>query len=197
MTRTLFIGLDGATFTVLNQLVSDRPGEGIVMPYLKTLMDSGVRANLISTPNPLTPPAWVSIMTGRGPGSHGVMDFMTQEDKGDYLYYKLSDARDIQVETIWSIASREGKSVAALNFVMTAPPQEVNGSIVPGFIPWKHLRRNTMPAGLYDRLNAIEGFNPKELAWDFEREKDAISVMQAEDAETGCVITCRARSSGT
>ena len=58
MTSTLFIGLDGCTFTVLNEMVRDLPGEGITMPFMKKVLENGVRAKLRSTPNPLTPPAW-------------------------------------------------------------------------------------------------------------------------------------------
>ena len=68
-TSTLFIGLDGCTYTVLDHLVSDIPGTGVVMPFMKKLMDEGARAKLRSTPNPLTPPAWTSVQTGRGPGA--------------------------------------------------------------------------------------------------------------------------------
>jgi predicted AlkP superfamily phosphohydrolase/phosphomutase len=70
--RTLFIGLDGATFTVLNDLTKGKDGEPPVMPFMAKVFADGVRCKLRSTPNPLTPPAWVSLMTGRGPGHHGV-----------------------------------------------------------------------------------------------------------------------------
>ena len=103
MTTTLFIGLDGCTFTVLDQMISDLPGEGVTMPFLKSLMEKGVRAKLRSTPNPLTPPAWTSIMTGKGPDDHGVFEFIRAEDRGDEVYWTLYDARDVDSETIWSI----------------------------------------------------------------------------------------------
>lgn len=183
MTTTLFIGLDGCTFTVLDQMVSDLPGEGVTMPFMKSLMARGVRAKLRSTPNPLTPPAWTSIMTGKGPGEHGVFDFIRAEDHGGEVFWTLYDARDIDSETIWSIASRKSKSVAALNFPLTAPaPEELKGSIVPGFIPAKHLRRNTHPRELFERIKTeIPGFDPKELAWDFDKEKQAMESLSAEE----------------
>ena len=53
--RTLFIGLDGATFTVLNDLTKDTEG-GPVMPFVAKMFADGSRAKLRSTPNPLTPP---------------------------------------------------------------------------------------------------------------------------------------------
>jgi predicted AlkP superfamily phosphohydrolase/phosphomutase len=183
MTKTLFIGLDGATFTVLDEMTRDLPEVGITMPFLKKFMETGCRAKLRSTPNPLTPPAWVSIMTGRMPGSHGVYDFIRAEEKGEDVYFTLSDSRDILTETIWSMASRQDRTVVALNFPITAPPRPGNGSMVPGFVPWKHLRRNTTPPELYDRLKEIPDFDPKELAWDFDREKQSLEVMTEEDME--------------
>lgn len=179
--RTLFIGMDGATFTVLDDLTA---GVSPVMPFLAGLLRRGTRAKLRSTPNPLTPPAWVSLMTGRSPGHHGVFDFIRAEERGNDVFFTLYDSRDCRVETIWSIASRQGKRVVALNFPFTAPPpQNLKGVLVPGFVPWRHLRRNCAPADLYDRLKAIEDFNPKELAWDFEQEKQALDDLSDEARE--------------
>ena len=180
-TRTLFIGMDGATFTVLDNLTS---GTAPVMPFLAKLFENGARAPLRSTPNPLTPPAWVSLMTGRSPGHHGVFDFIRAEERGDDVFFTLYDSRDCRVETIWSIANRHGKSVAALNFPFTAPPpKDLDGFMVPGFVPWRHLRRNTAPRDLYDRLKSLADFNPKELAWDFEQEKQALDDLSDADRE--------------
>ncbi|MGH8429916.1 MAG: alkaline phosphatase family protein, partial [Solimonas sp.] len=183
MTTTLFIGLDGCTFTVLDQMTRELPGEGLTMPFLKSLMEKGVRAKLRSTPNPLTPPAWTSIMTGKGPGEHGVFEFIRAEDHGDEIYWTLYDARDVDSEMIWSIASRKDKTIAALNFPLTSPaPEGIKGAIVPGFIPAKHLRRNTHPRELFERIKqGIPGFDPKELAWDFDKEKQAMESLTADE----------------
>jgi predicted AlkP superfamily phosphohydrolase/phosphomutase len=164
-------------------LTKDAEG-GPVMPFLAKIFAEGVRSKLRSTPNPLTPPAWVSLMTGRGPGHHGVFDFIRAEERGDEVFFTLYDSRDCRVETIWSIASRQGKKVAALNFPFTAPPpNDLNGFIVPGFIPWRHLRRNSYPSDVYDRLKTIPDFNAQELAWDFEQEKQSGNELTDEDRE--------------
>jgi len=183
--RTLFIGMDGATFTVLNELTKTAPGaEAPVMPFLGKIIAGGTRCKLRSTPNPLTPPAWVSLMTGRGPGHHGVYDFVRAEERGDQVFMTLYDARDCRVETIWSIASRQGMRIAALNFPFTAPPQQdLNGFVVPGFVPARHLRRNTFPLDLYDRLKKIPNFNAAELAWDFDQEQQAGYELSDHDRE--------------
>lgn len=183
-TRTLFIGMDGATFTILDSLTSSTDNKQPVMPFLSKIYAEGSRSKLLSTPNPLTPPAWMSLMTGKSPGNHGVFDFIRAEELGDDVFFTLYDSRDSLAETIWSIASRQGKRVVALNFPFTAPPpKNLNGFMVPGFIPWRHLRRNTMPKDLYDKLKTLPGFNPKELAWDFHQEKQAINVLSDKDRE--------------
>ena len=79
--KTLLIGLDGATFTVLNPLLADGK-----MPFLKQVIERGVKASLFSTPNPLTPPAWTSIATGRSPGNHGIFDFVRGNERDGSFY---------------------------------------------------------------------------------------------------------------
>ena len=63
MAPTLLIGLDGATFSVLDPYV-----ERGVMPFLGSLTERGTRAGLRSIMPPLTPPAWTSMVTGKRPG---------------------------------------------------------------------------------------------------------------------------------
>ena len=121
-TRTLFIGMDGCTFTILDDLTVEKDGRPAVMPFLGGLMARGTRSELRSTPNPLTPPAWVSLMTGRSPGNHGLLDFIRAEERGEDVFFTLYDSRDNLAETIWSIASRQERRVAVLNLPFTAPP---------------------------------------------------------------------------
>lgn len=181
MARTLLIGLDGATFKVLQPFLDGSCEEGVVMPFLAGMVQDGYSAILKSTNHPLTPPAWTSVCTGRTPGHHGVYDFVRFEDMGDEMYFTLYDSRDIRTETLWHLAGRAGKSVVSLNFPMMAPPEEVNGALVPGFVSWKHLRRNMHPETLFDRIRQIDGFDPKELSWDFERESQIGEAMPDEE----------------
>lgn len=166
---TVFIGLDGATFTVLDPLM-DRG----VMPNLRSIVDRGTRAILRSIIPPLTPPAWTSMMTGKRPGQHGVFDFF-QKESVDSEYFQFSNSQDVQSATIWSLASDAGKRIISLNFPLMFPPPEVNGSVVPGgWIPWKQLRLGCYPPGLFDRLKSLPTFNAQELAFDMTLEAKAI-----------------------
>jgi len=174
--KTLLIGLDGATFTVLDPLV-----ERGVMPFLGSLLDRGVRAPLRSVVPPLTPPAWTSLMTGKRPGEHGVFDFF-QKESPDSEYFQFASSRDVGTSTIWSLAGEQGKRVISLNFPLMFPPPAVNGYVVPGgWVPWRQLRLGCHPAGLFDRLKALPSFEPRELALDMKLEAKAIEGCDAEE----------------
>lgn len=167
--RTLVLGIDGGTFDLLDPLM--RAG---VMPGLHGLVTAGTRAPLRSTSHWLTPPAWTTAFTGRSPGNHGVFDFFRAEDRPGGMYFTLTDARDVACETVWSMASRHGRSVLALNFPVMFPPQPVDGVVVPGFAPPRHLRRYTLPREAYDELARLPGFDLQDLAMDIDRERKTV-----------------------
>jgi predicted AlkP superfamily phosphohydrolase/phosphomutase len=167
--RTFLVGLDGATFTVLDALMADG-----IMPRLQRLTDAGSRAVLRSVVPALTPPAWTSLVTGRGPGRHGVFDFFRRESASSQ-HIRFITSRDIEVETIWSLVNRYGVRATVLNFPLTFPAPPIDGNVVPGgWMPWRQLRLGCHPEGLYDRLKTIPGFNPRELAMDMTHEEKAL-----------------------
>lgn len=166
--NTLLIGLDGATFTVLDPLM--KSGQ---MPFLKSFFENGVRADLKTIVPALTPPAWTSLMTGKRPGQHGVFDFFRLQSR-DNLHLRFHTANDIQSETIWSLAASHGIRVTALNFPATFPPPRIPGYIIPGWIPWRQLRLGCWPEDLFDTLKrTVATFNPRELAMDISLEEKA------------------------
>jgi len=174
---TILIGWDGATFSILDQLIRDD-----VMPFLKEFMSSGVRAELLSVVPPITPPAWTSLVTGRSPGHHGIFDFFQKE--GEDQHIRFTTSRDVHSETIWAYASDQGRKVTTLNFPLMLPPPALNGNVVSGgWMTWRQLRLGSYPDDLYDRLKAIPGFNPKELAMDMAQEEKAIEGCQHEEYE--------------
>src|SRR4051812_23383224 len=98
MKNAILFGLDGATYTILDDLVQQG-----VMPYLGKFMSESARGPLLSIVPPLTPPAWTSIVTGRSPGHHGITNFM-HYDRAHGNSVRLLSARDVCAETMWSIA---------------------------------------------------------------------------------------------
>lgn len=176
--RTVLIGLDGATYTILDSLMA----EG-AMPFLRSLAQSGVRADLRTIIPPLTPPAWTSLMTGRSPAHHGIFDFF-QRESPDSMYLRFASSNEVASETVWSMASRQGLRVTALNFPLMFPARPINGFVVPGgWVPWKQLRVACYPPDLYDRLKALPGFNARELAMDMKVEEKAIEGCKDDEYE--------------
>lgn len=191
MNKVLMIGLDGATFYLLDHLMD----EG-VMPFMKDLVSRGVRADLMSTRNPLTPPAWVSMVTGRSPHVHGIYDFLKPTTLADgSVFLKINDSRDIRAETVWQMASRQGRRVTSLNFYGMAPAFEVDGYLASGFVPWKYLRKGMHPSSLFDTVKALPDFDYKNLAMDIGEEKKAVQgLMEGEHDEWLEVQTARDRT---
>jgi predicted AlkP superfamily phosphohydrolase/phosphomutase len=179
--RTLLIALDGATFRILDPLLA----EG-VMPCLAGLVRAGARGELLSTPNPLTPPAFTSMTTGRGPGHHGVYDFIRATERDGSLYFTLINARDVRCETVWSIASRGGRTVTALNFIAMYPPPRVDGYVVPGFVTSRHLKHSVHPPALYAELKALATFDVREASWDVDQgRKPLLQGLGEEEYQEG------------
>ncbi len=124
--RILIIGLDGATFDVLGPMMD----EGL-MPNLKGLIETGASGILNSTSPPITPAAWTTFMTGRGPGKHGVIDFEHYDPATNTLSF--NSTFEIKEKTIWKILSERNFRIGSIHLPMTYPPQPVNGFIVSGF----------------------------------------------------------------
>ncbi|MCG8408768.1 MAG: alkaline phosphatase family protein [Phycisphaerales bacterium] len=124
----LLIGLDGATFDVLGPLM-DRG----LMPELKELVDHGTWGPLESTRPPITPAAWTTFMTGKGPGKHGIIDFLRYDPQTNQLSFNNNKRISAKAKTIWQILSDKDYRVGSINVPMTFPPEPVNGFMISGF----------------------------------------------------------------
>jgi predicted AlkP superfamily phosphohydrolase/phosphomutase len=124
MPDVLIIGLDGATWRVLEPLA--RSGR---MPHLGRLMARGTWGTLRSTVPALTLPAWSSFMTGKNPGAHGVFGFRRFRPDG-YDTGGLANASDLRAATLWDVAGRHGKRVGVVNVPPSYPLRPVNGFLV-------------------------------------------------------------------
>lgn len=179
MPSTVLIGLDGATFRVLDPLCDD--GQ---MPFMARFRHRAARCVLRSTTNPFTPPAWTTVVTGRSPGEHGIFDFARVTWSDGIPRSKLATARDVGVETLWSLVSRAGLRVNTLNFPLSYPPRPISGNLVPGFVRWRHLRHSVHPPELYDALCSLPGFDRKELAMDWDLERKALKALPRGEYES-------------
>ena len=117
--RVLVIGLDGATWDVLERWIADGS-----LPHLAQLRKDGCWGELSSTIPPISAAAWSSFMTGKRPGKHGVFHFMDLFGNDDIKdsKTKIVNARNLKSPTLWDILGHHGCQVALVNLPMTYPP---------------------------------------------------------------------------
>lgn len=126
MTEVISIGLDGAAWHKLDQLIAD--GD---LPNLKSLVDGGARGPLRSVSPPVTCPAWRCSTSGKNPGQLGVYWWLTLDrERGEFFH---PDANSFDTADIWDYLSDEDFKSAVLNIPMTYPPSELDGTMVSGF----------------------------------------------------------------
>jgi predicted AlkP superfamily phosphohydrolase/phosphomutase len=124
--KVLIIGIDGGTWEVLAPAC-----ERGLMPNLNRFRSQGCWGTLHSTIPPITPAAWVALMTGQNPGHHGVRGFQEYDPATNQV--RLTSSQSIKTETLWQKLARHGKRVVVVGVPMTYPPLEVNGILVSGF----------------------------------------------------------------
>jgi len=149
----LVLGLDGATFDVIDPLA--RAGR---LPALAAWRLRGVATPLASTTPPMSFPAWSTFATGLPPGWHGLFDF-TQKLPGAYRI-RFANASQRRGETLWGRASRAGARVLVLGVPATFPPEPVNGLLVSGFdapVSTGTDARQASDPALYRRIAARAG----------------------------------------
>jgi len=175
--KVLVIGIDGATFDIINPLI-----DGGKLPNLKKLIRSGASGILKSTFPPMSPPAWVSFMTGKNPGSHSIFGFREYDARSYNCYgVNMINSSFFSGKTIFDILSSKGLKVGVFKVPLTYPPWKVNGVMVSGF-PSPDLRKAfTYPPELGEKLGkmalvSIENFNKmgpdgklKEIKFDLDK----------------------------
>ncbi|HWP66716.1 MAG TPA: alkaline phosphatase family protein [Candidatus Limnocylindria bacterium] len=120
--RVVLIGVDAATWTVLRPLMA--AGD---LPHLKGLVDRGWSGVLMSMEPTLSPALWTTIATGRVPSEHGIQGFLAATEDGQEVPVTSNLRR---VETLWTIATRAGRSVNVIGWYVTWPTEVVNGIMV-------------------------------------------------------------------
>jgi predicted AlkP superfamily phosphohydrolase/phosphomutase len=148
--RVLVVGLDGATFRLLGPWLER--GE---LPCLSRLYREGVRGTLQSVISALSPEAWSTFMTGKHPGQHGVMNFLSFRPRSYELQF--NNGALIRQKTLWRLLSDAGKRVGVVGVPMTYPPEPVNGYLVAGLETPGAKSQFTHPPGLADELRASMG----------------------------------------
>jgi predicted AlkP superfamily phosphohydrolase/phosphomutase len=135
--RVLILGLDGSTWDLFSGFATDG-----TMPNLASFLERGAARDLVTVVPPVTASSWTSFFTGLNPGKHGVFEFLLRR-KG-LSEGAVSDRNpfgEIPVDStlrdgipIWQLAGRAGLKSVVLSVPITYPPEELNGTMVSGFL---------------------------------------------------------------
>lgn len=150
MQRVLVIGLDGATFDLIDPWIEEGK-----LPILAQCIEEGTRSTLQSTPLSNSAQAWSSFITGKNPGKHGIYDFF--EAIGDGYGVRFLNASFRKGKSLWRLASDAGKKVGVMNVPMTYPPEAVNGFLIPGLDSPGIDGDFAYPRGLMEEINREVG----------------------------------------
>lgn len=184
--RLLILGLDGATWTVLDPL--RRRG---LLPRLDALLAGSATGVLRSSIPPMTAAAWATMQTGCGPARHGIFDHRYYDAASGRM--KVNHAGRIRTPTLWQILSSAGRSIISLNLPGTYPaPSDVRGIVVSG-MDAPHLEAATSSCPEFAaRLKATVPDYSLKYAW--KRAPQSLEELRENALQT--VIGFRGRAEG-
>jgi predicted AlkP superfamily phosphohydrolase/phosphomutase len=117
--KVVVIGLDGASPDLLfGKYRND-------LPNIKALMNEGFNSPLQSTIPPITVPAWLSMFTGKDPGTLGIYSFHNRKYY-DYGPLQQVSSLDVCGPTVWEQLSNIGKRSVVIGVPVTYPPKRLN-----------------------------------------------------------------------
>lgn len=171
--RVLVITLAEATFDLIQPMMN--AGK---LPTFARLMAGGAWGRLQSHVPFVTPQMCGTVVTGRSPGEHGLMDFYQRGDDGKY---RETLGSDLLVPPIWRLLGEHGLRCGILNAPFSYPPEKINGFMIAGEdAPGAH-RSIAYPSSLYDEIIAKFGRYPLKDTFPGGREKkDYLSIITAD-----------------
>jgi hypothetical protein len=124
-TRVLIVGIDGATFSVIDALLA----EG-ALPTFARLIENGARAPLRSQAPTISVSVWNTIATGRTAEDHGITNFRARNPETGKLTERLVSSNERRTLALWNLVGPFGKSSGIVGWWASWPAEPVDGWIV-------------------------------------------------------------------
>ena len=160
--RVYVIGLDGATWDILDPLIEQGK-----LPVFKKLKENGAWSRLRTFDPTLSAVVWTSIATGKSMLKHGIVDWVFVNKQKIQVPYSSSEKR---TPSIWEIMDEKGRRSVVLGWFVTDPPDAVKGVMVSdSFAPvlLRSFSRKESPRDFSDTVYPRSEF--KGLLEDFSR----------------------------
>jgi predicted AlkP superfamily phosphohydrolase/phosphomutase len=125
MTRTVVVGLDGASWLLLDPWIEDG-----TLPNIASIRDAGAWSTSESCLPPVTFPNWKCYSAGKDPGGFGVYWFeriRLAEERIDIM-----NRTDFETAEYWDYLNQAGYSTGVVNMPTMYPPRELDGFVVCG-----------------------------------------------------------------
>lgn len=148
--RVLVLGLDGATWTLLDPLLAQHK-----LPTLGKLIQNGSRSTLRSCIQPSSEQAWSAFATGKQNGKFGLYGFYQRAKNSYALEYINASHR--RAATLWRILSDRQKKCVVVNVPLTWPVEPINGVLVSGLMTPGLDSQFTSPPELKQELLRVLG----------------------------------------
>jgi predicted AlkP superfamily phosphohydrolase/phosphomutase len=126
--RVIIIGLDGATFDLINPWIKNG-----TLKNLKKLIQEGCSGTLESTMIPTTWPGWVCFSTGKNPGKIGAYDFENLKLSSYDVYYVYDPDLIhpfLNHYPVWALL--KGKKSIVINVPGSFPQKGFEGVMISG-----------------------------------------------------------------
>jgi len=125
MTRTFVIGLDGASWLLLEPWLEDG-----TLPKLAAFRENGTWSTSQSCLPPVTFPNWKCYSSGKNPGGFGVYWF--ERIRLDEGRIDIMNRTDFDTAEYWDYLNDAGYTTGVVNMPTMYPPRDLDGFVVCG-----------------------------------------------------------------
>ncbi|WP_135305271.1 alkaline phosphatase family protein [Haloarcula amylovorans] len=125
MTRTFVVGLDGASWRLLDPWI-----EAGDLPNLAALRSESSWAETRSCLPPVTFPNWKCYSSGKDPGGFGVFWFERVDLANERI--DVTNGSDFHTAELWDYLNDEGQSTGVVNMPTMFPPRDLDGPVICG-----------------------------------------------------------------
>ncbi len=115
--------VDAAYWKIIDELIDEGR-----LPNFERLRDNGTWGQLITHGKRLSPIVWTTLVTGVTVDKHGVAGWTEPSKEGRTIMVPSTSRR---AAALWNVADAAGLSSLVLNWLITAPPEKIEGAVIP------------------------------------------------------------------